>query len=559
MDDKKPKYYSELRDPTLKSKFIDLDQDSNYADCDKSLRDPDTRNFVVDFGSDGAWVARDVLAAELLRLLEHERPTTSLATRWINIFAPNRQQEAVKILAKHYAFSPRLCGIMCSDPSRPQPVVVSDPPSPTERFKEYARQKQQQFRASYEPQSPVAAPNPEDPVELRQVPPDRDRLDVNHYHIADEVWHWSSIDYGEKYLCLGYNWLHNVEEAESPEDELKDVPSGRRLWTWLIICGDGTVITLHEDPFPGIEQWPQRVFTIAKLSKIRRNLLNVFRNLSKAENSGSLSEAESAISTLHIRKADGGSAGDAPSLLFYYLFDDWYTTYSLVVRGQHKYGEKLRNLRQQLRERPGLEQLQEIHQIGRQLGVLKRVYASYRLIIDSIVQRQKPRNQYGTPDHQNNPLSFIRGQSFPTSPDGVLGPTLNPSAIVRFQRLGDRIDLYVLNEIQQCLDEKESLVFMAVERLTRTTILLAKLTILFLPVSLMTGYFSVQIQDLQGVYTHKTYWGCFGVLMFVSITVLFAFGWISGIVEGKVTYQPLSKKLWTAIKLAGKGQRELKW
>jgi Mg2+ and Co2+ transporter CorA len=95
----------------------------------------------------------------------------------------------------------------------------------------------------------------------------------------------------------------------------------------------------------------------------------------------------------------------------------------------------------------------------------------------------------------------------------------------------------------------------AVERLTRTTILLAKLTILFLPVSLMTGYFSVQISDLQGVYTYKTYWGCFAVIMFLSIMLLFVFGWISGAVEGKATYQSLTENLWTkSKKLAGKGR-----
>jgi Mg2+ and Co2+ transporter CorA len=100
----------------------------------------------------------------------------------------------------------------------------------------------------------------------------------------------------------------------------------------------------------------------------------------------------------------------------------------------------------------------------------------------------------------------------------------------------------------------------AVERLTRTTILLAKLTILFLPVSLMTGYFSVQIQDLQGVYTHKTYWVCFAILMFLSIMYLFVFGWISGIVEGNATYQPLSKKFWAAsMKAFGRRKKEPRW
>jgi hypothetical protein len=37
----------------------------------------------------------------------------------------------------------------------------------------------------------------------------------------------------------------------------------------------------------------------------------------------------------------------------------------------------------------------------------------------------------------------------------------------------------------------------------------------------MTGYFSVQIDDLQGVYSYKTYWACFGVVVGLSILVMF--------------------------------------
>ena len=32
---------------------------------------------------------------------------------------------------------------------------------------------------------------------------------------------------------------------------------------------------------------------------------------------------------------------DSPSLLLYYLFDDWYTSYSLVARSKHHYGRQL--------------------------------------------------------------------------------------------------------------------------------------------------------------------------------------------------------------------------
>ena len=83
----------------------------------------------------------------------------------------------------------------------------------------------------------------------------------------------------------------------------------------------------------------------------------------------------------------------------------------------------------------------------------------------------------------------------------------------------------------------------AVEKLTRTTILLAKATILFLPLSLMTAYFSVQISDLQGVYSAKTYWFCFLVVVLLSILLLVVFGVASDTIEGRTVYQSLGRTL----------------
>jgi hypothetical protein len=80
-----------------------------------------------------------------------------------------------------------------------------------------------------------------------------------------------------------------------------------------------------------------------------------------------------------------------------------------------------------------------------------------------------------------------------------------------------------------------------VEKLTRITILLAKATILFLPVSLMTGYFSVSITDLAGVYTVKTYWLCFLVIAILSIIFLTIFGVASDTVEGRTVYKSLGR------------------
>ena len=82
----------------------------------------------------------------------------------------------------------------------------------------------------------------------------------------------------------------------------------------------------------------------------------------------------------------------------------------------------------------------------------------------------------------------------------------------------------------------------AVERLTRITILLAKATLLFLPVSLMTAYFSTQLDGVN--FTVAKYWIAFGVIFFISFVALLLFGRASGTVEGKMIYESLGHLVW---------------
>ena len=42
----------------------------------------------------------------------------------------------------------------------------------------------------------------------------------------------------------------------------------------------------------------------------------------------------------------------------------------------------------------------------------------------------------------------------------TFGAPLSAAATVRFERLRDRINHYAISEIQECLDEKEALVFL---------------------------------------------------------------------------------------------------
>lgn len=56
------------------------------------------------------------------------------------------------------------------------------------------------------------------------------------------------------------------------------------------------------------------------------------------------------INTLDIRpsllsnQSSDITIADSPSLLFYYLFDDWYTSYALVAKSEHQYAMELEKL-----------------------------------------------------------------------------------------------------------------------------------------------------------------------------------------------------------------------
>lgn len=95
----------------------------------------------------------------------------------------------------------------------------------------------------------------------------------------------------------------------------------------------------------------------------------------------------------------------------------------------------------------------------------------------------------------------------------------------------------------------------AVERLTRTTIVLAKATILFLPVSLMTGYFSIQVPGIAD-YSITTYWLSFLVVVLLSILFLVFFSFTFHSVEGKTSYKSFTRMALDKRKEKGKQKRQ---
>lgn len=142
------------------------------------------------------------------------------------------------------------------------------------------------------------------------------------------------------------------------------------------------------------------------------------------------------------------------------------------------------------------------------------------------------------------------------------------SACHRFERLRDNIRFLVLNYLDEAIGEKDGLHntvslptilyckchtltdvqqqyfnittqkdSSATAKLSSNATLLSKLGVLFLPVSLMTSYFSVQIDELQGVYTAKTYWVSFAVIMVLSFVALFTFSRVLVGLGGKLNAQ----------------------
>ena len=155
------------------------------------------------------------------------------------------------------------------------------------------------------------------------------------------------------------------QDYMDPRREIKTTshPMGKRIWNWSILCDDGkytsidnlepsfkflpgTVISISEDPFPNSRgKWTQEEKTAIKV--IRRNLLTVVKQLSNVNNEW---RKANPIQTLDIRprmQSNINSAVtllDSPGLLFYYLFDDWYTSYALVAKKEQQYAARLENL-----------------------------------------------------------------------------------------------------------------------------------------------------------------------------------------------------------------------
>lgn len=82
---------------------------------------------------------------------------------------------------------------------------------------------------------------------------------------------------------------------------------------------------------------------------MRRNVCSIFKGVSKQHEATSESDSLVTIRVRNFQDSTAPEQGsikqeDSPSLLFYYIFDDWFSSYGLIAKREHAYGGSLDEL-----------------------------------------------------------------------------------------------------------------------------------------------------------------------------------------------------------------------
>jgi hypothetical protein len=264
--------------------------------------------------------------------------------------------------------------MMCTDPviPRPQPVALPN--------------KRQSRPRDFDSSIDHELDDVENAINLKNLPEQNAMHDSPSFkhltfaHVTNQIWHFSSVDHGPRCMsnplfvnaqtdrepdtCIGYNTLFVVPDVPRKEmDNGEDLPDGKRIWNWLILTDDGvcyfsykpwhllicigTIISIQENPLP-MQQEPLSGSQSKILDVVRRNTKFIFSGVSKQHLNESENDSLVTIRVRHFNDSGPDQANikqeDGPSLLFYYIFDDWVSSYGLIAKREHKYGVALERL-----------------------------------------------------------------------------------------------------------------------------------------------------------------------------------------------------------------------
>ncbi|EPE36333.1 hypothetical protein GLAREA_05671 [Glarea lozoyensis ATCC 20868] len=525
-------------------RFVNYDDEDYYRKSQEFVKDPSTSNFVVEFGRTKAKIAFDLDVRQFGALISEERPDNRHArpasenassddenatpehkneTPIRNIWGPDggvdrgirydrlKNEGVADLLGKHYGFSARLRAIIKTPPNFDVEKATTKKPN---RIK----QKLHIDKLGDEEKGDVSRTSLDYAATKEPV---KELPKLSHYSIVNQMVNYHAVDSGDKFICVGANWMHRRRSKKSAANILEDEGRQRRLYSWLIICDDNTVISFHED---------SGMTNSEDLLSLRANTISVLSQVSilnqDSFNPISLQTVRAALD----QENDTHHGHEGASNLFYYLFDDWHAAYETVAGFQTTLGNLrtyiLQNASKRSVDTIEIDVIPRLHVLGSRIREMDHVYEGYKNIIQRILEPPKIDNSRTL--SANSESQWSRGK-------GRQGPAIATSAISRFERLGDRLQLLILSETKEFMAEKDALTNTyfninaqkdseATASLTRAAGLLAKLSVLFLPVSLMTSYFSIQIKDLEGVYTREDYWYSFAVIMSLSFLGVFFCG-----------------------------------
>lgn len=107
------------------------------------------------------------------------------------------------------------------------------------------------------------------------------------------------------------------------------------------------MISIQENPFPK-SQGTLNVEQLKIQDVVRRNVRFIFSGVSRQHLTVSESDSLVTIRVRHFNNVGSDQASikqeDGSSLLFYYIFDDWFSSYGLIAKREHKYGMALERL-----------------------------------------------------------------------------------------------------------------------------------------------------------------------------------------------------------------------
>ncbi|KAI0838975.1 hypothetical protein F5Y06DRAFT_36588 [Hypoxylon sp. FL0890] len=506
--------------------FEDFDLDEVFKRAELHVTDERSTNFVVEFGYERARIAFDLGIDDMKELLDQNPDEKDYPIRWINVWDPSVQTDVMKAIGSKYGFSPRLLGLM---------TTRRTPQDEARRHRDRKRVTSRHDRSFRDlekgdglngnfPMKPLGSTEMNDSIAL-------------YLQVKDTV-NYFSTDQTQKAFCIGANWLHKRPTPEHEHHHRISIMPPKH-WQWLALCNNHTVLSIHEKPLfePVPDKENKEYWRHVEFAYMRAHTLDVLLQLSTkgfpryegnplAQNSvrqslkrsrTDLSRQQTGMSIFN-NSDTGNLADEGTSNLFYYLFEDY------VAAGPLKNAEEeLDDMTRKILDNThwnkvskSSEIIPTLHYLSKDLREFKHLFENYKNLISKIMT-------VGRPDSQLNSQFDKDRRVFLTN-----------SALSRFDRLGDRLQYLMLNTIEGYLEEIAALSTtyfnltqqkdsQATARLTRSATLLAKLSVFFLPISFMTSYFSVQIEDLYIYWTGKTYWYAFAVIASVSFVSLFFF------------------------------------